>query len=982
MKFINLRLIVGFLGMTAFAWLMQTHCEAARLDLSGSWQFRLDPENAGMVEGWYNQPLSQRINLPGCLQEQGFGSVPGPDTLWWTGKLRQREPWLREYNTPDNFETQRFLLPDRHYIGAAWYSRTATIPDDWKGKRITLSLERCHWESRLWVDGRPMGQCNSLAAPHVYDLGDLSPGEHRLTVRIDNSEIVNLGRMAHSVSEQTAGTWNGIVGEIALLATDAVWIDHVRIFPNAEAKSVRVKAEIGALDAASAGTWKLVAAAEGCSAGNRHKPAPFTLEGTLAAGGRTVVDFDYPLGEGMQWWDEFDPNLYRMHFNLEGRQAGRSFSASTSSIFGMRDFSVEGSQFAINGTTTFLRGNTDCAVMPKTGYAPMDVESWRKVWLAYKEFGLNMARFHSWCPPKAAFEAADEIGIYLAPEVNEWSVVETDAQFEFLKTESERILRQFGNHPSFVMMGLGNEGRGPRDGLFFRELVERWKKLDATRPYTIKANSKFNPTNIDYRVLRAVSTGERVRYQGGWPPKPENTVFNTKPPQTSIDWRVAIQSEKIPLVQHESAQFTAYPDISGEMPKYTGYLKPSYLKIAQDQLRTRGMLHQVPDFVEASGKWQLELTREEFEAAFRTPGLAGFHWLSLADFTGQNTAPVGFTDAFYDPKPYVDPVQVRRWNGPSVLLARMDKRAWVQSDRFEARIEVTHYGKGALDLGDVRATLRTADGAVLKSWTLPETVVGQGSAQVLGTLSYPLEKVAAPLRLNLLVESPQNQLSNDWNLWVFPGDGTKVSAFPANVHLAHRWNESVLQKLQQGGTVLLLPKIGTLKGNLPTCFTTFYWTSFGTAGGQSSACGILLDDSHPLFRSFPTENHANWQWWDLLVHCQPMILDSYDVAHPWPKSYQPLVQPIDTWKINRKLALVAEARVGQGKLLICSIDLETGLDERPATCQFRNSLIDYLQSGAFNPTTEVSAEAVAELFEPTAKRNEAPVGDMDNLPDE
>ncbi len=981
MKPTNLRPIVGILGMNAFAWLMQTHCEAARLDLSGSWHFRLDPGNAGMVEGWYNQPLPQRIHLPGCLQEQGYGAVPGPDTPWWSKKQpAQPAPWLREYNTPDNFQTQHFLLPERHYIGAAWYGRTATIPDDWKGKRITLCLERCHWESRLWVDGRPMGQCNSLAAPHVYDLGDIAPGEHRLTLRIDNSEIVDLGRMAHSVSEQTAGTWNGIVGEIALRATDAVWIDHVQIFPNAAAKSVRMRMELGALDAAGAGTWKLVAEAEGGPAENRHNPAPFRLEGTLAAGGKTVVDFDYPLGDGMRLWDEFDPHLYGMRFNLEGRQAGHPFSASTSTSFGMRDFSVEGSQFAINGTTTFLRGNTDCAVMPKTGYAPMDVESWRKVWSAYKAFGLNMARFHSWCPPEAAFQAADEMGIYLAPEVGEWAKVETEAQFSFLQAESERILRQFGNHPSFVMLGLGNESGGDRR--FFSELVSRWKKVDATRLYTIKANSGGNPTNMDYQVVRAVDKGVTIRYQDGWPPKPENSDFITLAPQTSIDWRAAVQRGKTPLVQHESAQFCAYPDIMGEMPKYTGYLKPSYLKIAQDQLRARGMLHQVPDFVEASGKWQLELTREEFEAAFRTPGLAGFNWLSLADFTGQDSAPVGFTDAFYDPKPYVDPAQVRRWNGSSVLLARMDKRAWVQSDRFEARIEASHYGKGALDLGDVTATLRTADGEVLKSWTLPETVIGQGSAQVLGTVSFPLEKVAAPLRLNLLVESPQNQLSNDWNLWVYPGDGTKVSAFPANVHLAHRWDEAVLQKLQQGGTVLLLPKIGTLKGNLPICFTTFYWTSFGTEGGQSSACGILLDGRHPLFKSFPTENHANWQWWDLLVNCQPMILDSYDTAHPWPKSFQPLVQPIDTWKINRKLALVAEAKVGQGKLLICSIDLETGLDERPATCQFRNSLIAYLQSGAFNPTTEVGAEAVAELFDLADSHSEAPGVDMDNLPTE
>ncbi|MFO8026340.1 MAG: hypothetical protein R6U56_01585, partial [Opitutales bacterium] len=635
------------------------------IDLAGEWGFALDPENKGIQDAYYTETFNESLILPGCLQEQGFGNIPGPDTLWWRqdAVVPNKNPWMVDYHVEGNFKTQQFLLPDRHYIGVAGYNRELTIPEAWKGQRITLHLERCHWESQLWLNGQKIGADQSLATPHVYELGVLKPGTHRISLRIDNSEIINVGPNAHSVSEQTAGTWNGIVGQIELRASDPVWIDQVQIRPRAIDGMVAVNVRIGNLTGA-AGRAQLNVDATGDSAQNQHDPAPIHLETGFSPERYTTLSFDYPMGPDLKLWDEFEPHLYRMSFALKAD----SGADRTARSFGLRHFEKIGTQFAINGNKTFLRGNTDCAVMPETGYAPMDVASWRKVWQTYKDFGLNMARFHSWCPPEAAFVAANEVGIYLAPECGEWSVVRKEPQKAFLRAESKRILETYGHHPSFVMLGLGNEFGGQKK--FFEAVIEEWKAFDPDRLYTIKANSHTNPPNIDFEAVRGTGKNRSVklRYQGGWPPRPQNTEFNTRPPQTSIDWREAVELKSYPLFQHETAQFCAYPNIDAELEKFTGYLKASYLEIAKEQLTERGMLDQVPDFVEASGKWQVELTREEFEAAYRTPGLAGFHWLSLADFTGQTTAPVGFTDAFYDPKPYVDPAEVRRWNAPTVLL--------------------------------------------------------------------------------------------------------------------------------------------------------------------------------------------------------------------------------------------------------------------------------------------------------------------------
>ena len=544
--------------------------------------------------------------------------------------------------------------------------------------------------------------------------------------------------------------------------------------------------------------------------------------------------------------------------------------------------------------------------------------------------------------------------------------------------ESRQVFDYLGNHPSFVMMQLGNE-MGGNTAIFERFLAE-WRAADSRHLYSIKANTRDNPSNIDYDVVRHVG-GAPLRYQRGWPPRPEGSAFITQPPQTAIDWRQPVQAKAYPILQHESAQFCSYPDVLNQLPKFTGYLKPAYLDIARDQLGERGMLDQIPAFVEASGKWQVELIREEIEAAFRTPGLGGFHWLCLSDFTGQNCALVGLTDPFWDPKPYVRPRDVRHFCAPTVLLARLPQRVWTTADTFNAAIEVSHYGREELQLNDLQAVLRDASGRAVKMWELPASHFVQGSAQPAGRIEVPLGQLPAPAKYNLLLVSKKAGLQNDWDLWVFPHD--LETEFPEGLVVGRGWDDTVRDALLAGKTVLLLPPIGSLKGDLPVCFTTHYWTSIGEHGGQSSASGILLDPTHPLFASFPTEAHANWHWWDLLTRCQPMILDQFEEARPWPRNYRPLIQPIDSWKDNRKLALVAEAKVGAGRLLICSIDIESDLHSRPATRQFRRSLLTYLQSPSFKPAITVPVETVASLFEKkskTGKGNPNPNHGSSSLP--
>ncbi len=960
---------------------------AHTVDISGKWSIKLDPSEVGVEEEWFRDSFSDEVTLPGAIQAQGYGETPSPSTKWWTPMdLSDRDPSKAKYSRDDeNFKIGQFLMPTHHYIGSAWFTRSVNIPNSMEGKKLTLSLERCHWQTQLWVDGEYVGVEESLATPHTYDITKFGIGRHTISLKVDNSAIYNLGAMAHSVSEQTQGTWNGIVGEMLILGEDRVSISAAKIYPDIDKREVVAIIEIdNAANSQSSYIISLDALGYNCS--NSHDPEAKIFSGKLSGVESEVLSLTYPIGEGMELWDEFDPNLYKMAIELKVAQNGELYSDSEEVSFGMRKISSDGRSFYVNDIKTFMRGNVDCALYPNSGYAPMSVDEWKRLFAIYKDYGLNFVRCHSWCPPKEAFIAADMVGIYIAPEVHEWSGVKDVKEHKFFKEESAKMLSYLASHPSFVMLGLGNE-------MFVKEsiaidLIRGWKEIDSTRLYTAKASSSSNPLNdIDYEILGHIKDASfeggriRARYQAFWPPIPEHTLFNTLPPQTSIDWSEALSFQHknydTPIMSHELAQFCAYPDIYNEIAKYRGYLRPAYLEIAADQLAERGMTDQIADFVENSGKWQRELTKEEIEAAIRTPDMAGFNWLGLNDFTGQNNAPVGFVDAFYEPKSFVDAEWTRRFIAPTVLLARLEKRVFETDDTFTASFEVSNHFKESINLDDFKAEVVDEKGAVVAEKSIKAGDFAQGNALQIGSISLPLATLPSPAKYNLRISSLSNSLSNDWDFWLFPNEG--VASFPASVAVVSTWDSNTLELLESGKTVLLLPEIGTLKGDLPTCFTTTYWTSFGSKGGQSSACGVMMDSSHPLFASFPTDDNCSWQWWDILNNCQPMILDQFEEPHPFPKEYRPIVQPIDSWKLNRKLALILEAKVGNGELIICSVDLNSDIARRPASKQLRKSLIEYISSDDFNPQTEIDPTSIAALFE---KSESAKGLNMQGLPTE
>ena len=920
------------------------------LTLDGQWGVRLDPEGLGLAEKWFQSTFIEMVDLPGSLAENGLGNNITVDTKWTGGIVDQS--WFTDdkyakYREPGNVKVPFWLQPVKHYVGNAWYQKTFDVPAEWAGKQIVLHLERCHWEATVCVDDKLIGTGNSLSTPNEFVLGKLAAGEHRLTICIDNTVKIAVGESAHSVSDHTQSNWNGIVGEISINVRPDVYVDDMQIYPDIDNKVAKVVLKV-VNDNEQTVSANVSLNAKTIS-DKPHDPAAVEKTVNLAAG-ENVIEVEYAMGEDCLLWDEFSPNVYTMTANVT---VGEDVAIKTVE-FGMREFKADGTQFTINGRKTFLRGTLECAIFPLTGYAAMDEAYWTKMITAAQDHGFNHFRFHSWCPPEAAFDVADRLGFYFQVECGGWATVGDGKPVDkFFYDEGDRILKHYGNHPSFVLMAYGNEPGGGNQKRYLGDLVNYWKAKDSRRLYTSASGWPKIPENefhVDY--------SPRIQHWGAG----LNSRINSKPPETTTDYTDHVHNNPVPLLSHEIGQWCVYPNFE-EMKKYTGVLKAKNFEIFRDSLEANHMLDQAHDFLMASGKLQTLCYKEDIESLLRTPGMGGYQLLDLHDFPGQGTALVGVLDPFWEEKGYVSPAEYHSFSCETVPLARMAKRWWTTDETFVADIEVAHFGSEPIKNAVAVWSITGQDGKKVAGGKLDAKTVAVDNGILLGKVSLPLEKITKAEKMMLAVTIEGTQYSNDWDLWVYP---SKVeTAWPEGVSVVRSMDDDAVSKLSTGSTVLLLPQAGTVKGDkngkVPAGFSSIFWNTAWTKGQAPHTLGILCDPKAPLLADFPTEYHSNWQWWDLITKSQIMILNGL------PAEVRPTVQVIDDGVTNRRLGLVFEAKVSGGKLVVCSIDIESDLDNRPVARQFRKSLISYISGDDFKPAYDISVEAVQGLMTEPSK---------------
>jgi hypothetical protein len=920
------------------------------ISLAGEWGFRIDSLDKGIDNEWYRISFSESVRLPGSMAENGKGDEVTLNTDW-TGDIFDRsyftEKKYEKYRQAGNIKIPFWLKPVRYYKGAAWYQKEIEIPVAWERKRIVLFLERCHWESEVYVNDRKAGTQNSLSTPHEYDITDLIlPGKNRISIKIDNRVIVPIGVNSHSISDHTQSNWNGITGDISLRAIPRVFISDISIYPDLSEGKARVIVKVSNKDKAYF-RGKLIVSASSFNTA-RESNVKTRVQNVGFSSESTLFVIDYPMGKNFEKWSEFNPSLYKLSVTL--MDIKNNASDYRSADFGMRDFKANGTRFEINGRPIFLRGTLECCIFPLTGYPPTDEESWLRVLTTIREYGLNHVRFHSWCPPEAAFKAADRLGIYFHVECSSWanqgsSIGDGGQPDKFIYEEGDRIIREYGNHPSFCMLAYGNEPAGKNQNEFLGKLITYWKSKDNRRVYTSAAGWPIIPEN-DYNL----PSDPRIQHWG----EGLKSIINAEPPQTMFDYRDFVSKYSIPTVSHEIGQWCVYPDFK-EIAKYTGVLKPTNFEIFRETLAEHNMGDQAEEFLMASGKLQALCYKAEIEAALRTPGFAGFQLLQLHDFPGQGTALVGILNPFFESKGYITPEEFRMFCNETVPLARMKKLIWEGGETFETMVEVTHYGQKPLMNAEILCQLTDAEGNVLRKEAMTMDEIKTGN-NIIGVFAGDLENVTRAEKLRFEISITGTPYKNQWDIWVYP---QRINIDPGKVLVTDKLDSNAEKTLREGGSVLLLAfgKVNEERGaKVAIGFSSIFWNTAWTNNQPPHTLGILCDPKNPLFKDFPTEFHSNWQWWDLVTHSQVMILDDLQ------PQVKPLIQPIDTWFENRKLALAFEAKTGNGKLLVCSINMKESLDQRPVTRQLLASMLNYMNSTGFNPETEAGLKAIAELL--------------------
>lgn len=920
-----------------------------RESIAGTWRFSLDDAKQGIIQEFFNSKLSDVIQLPGTTAENKKGN----------------------YNSAREIAHLTETYP---LFGYAWYQREIEIKGAWTGKQIRLYMERTR-VSQVWIGEDWKGIQNSVSTPHVYELGPMDAGTYTLTVLVDNSGLPVKG--GHMTSPDTQTNWNGLLGKIEIQVAEAVRMENIQAYPDVAKKSVRLKFQL-INDTADYADAKVTISQPDHTklneAGASFAEKTFQIR---SIPGSQKVELDYALGEDAALWDEFTPILHHLQLTLETSTAGTGDRDDQTVSFGMREFGTAGTQFTNNGRKVFLRGKHDALTFPLTGYSPMTLEEWVKVLSVAKSYGINHYRFHTCCPPEAGFMAADLLGIYFEPELPYWGAFQDpedegydEAMAEYLRNEGLRILNAYGNHPSFALFTLGNELHGSRKAM--SSLLNEYREQDNRRLYAEGANNYFWAPSFsddsDFWVTMRTGHGDSIiRASFSHADLPLGHV-QAYYPSTLTDYRDNLPEINVPTISHEIGQYQSFPNFQ-EIDKYTGVLQARNFEVFSERLHSMGMLDQADDFFRASGQLAVICYREEIEAALRTPGFGGFQLLDLQDFPGQGTALVGILDAFMESKGFIEPEQWREFCSEIVLLARFPRYTYASNERFKAQLEMANFGPRDLSAVKLAWSIKQGD-LVIGAGETESMDVQQGVLKIMGTIEIDLSEAKVPGKLSLELKWKGTEIVNHYPIWVYPEN---VVTQPSNhVYLRQSFDQEVYSLLDAGGRVLLLPKQEELSSHIKGAFASDFWCypMFRSicegkhAEPAPGTLGILCDEQHPAFHSFPTEFHSNWQWWPIVMNSHSLILDDL------PENFRPIVQVIDNFERNHKLALIFEAKVGEGSLFVCSSDL-LGQQDKPEVRQLLHSLLNYAASEDFKPHDELSIEQVCSILDPNAQTKRA-----------
>lgn len=955
-----------------------------RILLNGKWHVVLEDGTTGQMD------------LPGTLDENGIGHRDVGANQWHPDAVLGNAAGEIDKDAPI---ATRFTR--RHtYEGEARISRKITVPD-YGTDRLFVLAERAR-ALRLLVDGEACSvfRQGTLSTPYIFELTGAAPGEHEFTFLSDNS-YPGMPKAAiyysSAATDETQTNWNGILGECSMYTRPQNFIDSLRVYPRAVKKEEKNKAGGYVLDVCvelAPGAKKvykdakIILQSEALAAGELEDTQTLTEiisysgEGLAEAGTdkeenpKTMEIWfrDLPLRENVKLWDEDEGNLYEMAVTLDNGMSAEDKGGSTAECrtrFGIRSFGDNGSgRLALNGRAIFLRGEANCAEYPETGHPPMTIPEWKEMLLKYRSYGINFVRFHSHCEPEAAFAAADELGMLLQPELSHWDPKDafgTEESYRYYRAELVDLLKTYANHPSFVMLTLGNELQAQDEGRErMRELVRTAKRMDPTRLYANGSNAFYGEEGCDPEsdfytsqsckdvVIRGTFSGMRGYLNENYP----------SADRTYDEAMAEIRKEyQKPVFSFEVGQFEVLPDFE-ELESFHGISDPVNLKLIKKRVEERGLLPTWEKYVEATGELSRMAYREEIEAAMRTRELSGISLLGLQDFPGQGTALVGMMNSHLEPKPYdfARPERFREFFQECRILVKLPHYTYEAGERLIAEVEAANFGKRNIEgvfcwtlagkksvseNGNCEpAEIKSKNTVIATGEDTEITICRPGSYTEVGSLDIPLDFVEKNTALTLKVRIGDS--ISAYPIWVYR---KTTPVCPENVYETRAFDVKTREILQNGGRVYLSPDADkeSLPNSIKTQFTTDFW-SVGTFADQEGGMGQLIDTEHPIFKEFPTDFHTDWQWW-IMATKRAVIL-----PHPM----KTIITEMDSYAFLRPMAQMIEFRCLKGKVLLSTMELHKS-QQYPEVRALQASIYTYLSGENFEPAEEITEEELSML---------------------
>lgn len=897
------------------------------------------------------------MQLPGTLDENRIGYKDTGANQW--------HPDVALGNQDEAFQTG--IIATRFtrrytYEGAAKLTRRIDadlwkeIKEEIKGtKRIFLEAERSR-VVKLLVDGKEVTDFikPSISTSHVFEVTGLLKENSELMLISDNS-YPGLPRDAivysSAATDETQTNWNGILGYLRLRTEEQVFLDEICVYPVKNTITVRMKLY------ASTPYQGTV-----CVCCDALKEDAIQQVSTSEAVTEVIFE-NLSLKETVQRWDLEEGNLYSLSVSMDEGEEKKV-------TFGVRDFGDGGmGRLAINGRVIFLRSEANCAEFPETGHPPMTVDAWLEILERYRSYGVNCVRFHSHCPPEAAFSAADRIGMLMQPELSHWNpkdAFESEESYQYYKTELVQILKLLANHPSFVMMTFGNElhatGKGHER---MRKLLQLAKKIDPTRLYADASNGHYGMEGCEAENDFYTSSNYYEQELRGTYAEMKG-YMNHAYPNACRNYDAAMRELRKeyakPVFSFEVGQFEVLPDFE-ELEEFKGISEPANLQLIQKRVDKQGLTKDWKKYVEATGELSRIGYREEIEAVMRTKEMSGISLLGLQDFPGQGTALVGMMNSHLQPKPYefAKPEHFRSFFRDELPLVLLPKYTWENTEKLVAKVQVANFGKGEIcGKPEYELTIQQEDTKesspagcergkeILARGVCKQVSCPQGKLTDAGTIEIMLPSLAIekPMRLNLMVHIGEH--SNQYPVWVYP---QTTPACLKEVYETTYLDEKAKEILMDGGSVYLTPPSTkeALPSSIQAQFTSDFW-SVGTFAGQEGAMGQLIDSSHPIFERFPTEFHTNWQWWAMATQ-RAIIL---------PQRYEAIITEMDSYAFLRPMAQLLECRCQNGRLMLSTMGLQN-LQQYPEARALQDAIYQYMASDQFMPKQEISMDVIEQL---------------------